>query len=80
MTVIWRRSALGGAQLVHRLRAGPRRGETGIAQAAVAKRILGHLGLDSTGPPVARAAPPPEQVDLGPSYDAHHSANPTYHE
>lgn len=28
--MIWRRSALGGAQLVHRLRAGPRRGETGF--------------------------------------------------
>jgi hypothetical protein len=39
-----------------------------IAQVTVAKRILDHLGLDSTGPPVARAAPPPEQVDLGPSY------------
>jgi hypothetical protein len=41
-----------------------------IAQATVAKRVLDHLGLDSTGPPVARAAPPPEQVDPGPSYDA----------
>ena len=41
-----------------------------IAQATVAKRILDHLGLDSTGPPVARAAPPPEQVDLDPSYGA----------
>jgi len=51
-----------------------------IAQAAVAKRILDHLGLDSTGPPVARAAPPPEQVDLGPSYDAHHATDPAYPE
>ena len=41
-----------------------------IAQATVAKRVLDHLGLDSTGPPVARAAPPPEQVHPGPSYDA----------
>jgi hypothetical protein len=32
-----------------------------IAQATVAKRILDHLDLDSTRPPVARAAPPPEQ-------------------
>jgi len=48
-----------------------------IAQAMVAKRILDHLGLDSTGPPIARAAPPPEQVDLGPSYGA---ANPIYPE
>lgn len=40
-----------------------------IAEATVAKRILDHLGLDSTGPPVARAAPL-EQVELGPSYDA----------
>ena len=51
-----------------------------IAQARVAKRILDHLGLDSTGPPVARAAPPPEQVDLGPSYDAYDAADPTYPE
>ncbi len=48
-----------------------------IAQATVAKRILDHLDLDSTGPPVARAAPPPEQVDLGPSYGA---ADPIYPE
>jgi hypothetical protein len=48
-----------------------------IAQATVAKRILDHLGLDSTGPPVARAAPPPEQVDLGPSYGV---ADPIYPE
>jgi hypothetical protein len=48
-----------------------------IAQATVAKRILDHLGLGSTGPPVARAAPPPEQVDLGPSYGA---ADPIYPE
>ncbi len=40
-------------------------------------RVLDHLGLDSTGPPVARAAPPPEQVDLGPSYGA---ADPIYPE
>jgi hypothetical protein len=50
-----------------------------ITQATVAKakRILDHLGLESTGPPVARAAPPPEQVDLGPSYGA---ADPIYPE
>ncbi len=48
-----------------------------IAEAMVAKRILDHLGLDSTGPPVARAAPPPEQVDLGPSYGG---ADPIYPE
>ena len=45
-----------------------------IAQAAVAKRVLDHLGLHSieaaAEAPVARAAPPPEQVDPGPSYDA----------
>ena len=36
-----------------------------IAQATVAKRVLDQLGLDSTGPPVARAAPPPDEVDPG---------------
>ncbi len=51
-----------------------------IAQATVAKRILDHLGLDSTGPPVARAAPPPEQVDLGPSCDASDAPDPVHPE
>jgi len=40
-----------------------------IAQEAVARRILGHLGLDSQGPPVARAQAPPEAFDPGPDYD-----------
>ncbi len=48
-----------------------------IAQATVAKRILDHLGEDSTGPPVARVAAPPEQVEPGPSYDV---ADPIYPE
>ena len=40
-----------------------------IAEATVAKRILDHLGLDSRGPPLARAQAPPDAPDLAPSYD-----------
>ena len=40
-----------------------------IAQVAVARRILEHLGLDSQGPPVARAQAPPEFFDPEPDYD-----------
>jgi len=40
-----------------------------IAEATVARRILDHLGLDSRGPPVARAQAPPDMLDPGPSYD-----------
>jgi hypothetical protein len=40
-----------------------------IAQALVAKRILDHLGLDASGPPLSRALAPPELFDSGPSYD-----------
>jgi len=40
-----------------------------IAGATVAKRILDHVGLDSRGPPLARAQAPPEAPDPGPSYD-----------
>ncbi len=40
-----------------------------IAEATVACRILDHLGLDSQGPPVARAQAPPERFDPGPDYD-----------
>jgi hypothetical protein len=39
-----------------------------IAAAAIARRILDHLGLDSTGPPVARAEDRPEAFDPGPDY------------
>ncbi len=48
-----------------------------IAQATVAKRIPDHLGLDSTAGGNPRAAPPPEQVDLGRTYGA---ADPIYPE
>jgi len=40
-----------------------------IAAAGVAKRILEHLGLPSTGPPVARSPAPEETFDPGPGYD-----------
>jgi hypothetical protein len=40
-----------------------------IAEAQVAKRILDHLGLPSTGPPVARSPAPEETFDPGPGYD-----------
>ena len=46
-----------------------------IADDAVARRILLHLGLDSRGPPVAGAQAPPDFSELGPSYDA---ADPVY--
>jgi hypothetical protein len=46
-----------------------------IADDAVARRILLHLGLDSRGPPVARAQAPPDFGEPGPSYDA---ADPVY--
>ena len=36
----------------------------------MAKRILDHLGEDSTGPPLARAQAQPEQLDPGPDYAA----------
>jgi hypothetical protein len=48
-----------------------------IAEAKVAKRILDHLALDSTGPPVARAQPHEELLEPGPDYGA---ADPTYPE
>lgn len=40
-----------------------------IAEATVAKRILEHLGLDSRGPPLARAQAPPDPLDPAPSHD-----------
>jgi len=40
-----------------------------IADDAVARRILLHLGLNSRGPPVARAQAPPDFSEPGPSYD-----------
>jgi hypothetical protein len=41
-----------------------------IAEADVARRILDHLGMDSQGPPLARArAPEEEGADAGPEYD-----------
>ncbi len=40
-----------------------------IAEATVAKRILDHLGLDSRGPPLARAQAPPDALDPAPSHD-----------
>ena len=46
-----------------------------ISDDAVARRILLHLGLDSRGPPVARAQAPPDFGEPGPSYDA---ADPVY--
>ncbi len=41
-----------------------------VTQPAVPWRILDHLGLDSTGPPVARAQARPELLDPGPDYSA----------
>jgi hypothetical protein len=46
-----------------------------IAEAAVAKRILDHLGLTSTGPPLTRAVAPEPAADPGPEYGG---ADPSY--
>jgi hypothetical protein len=46
-----------------------------IAEAGVAKRILDHLGLVSTGPPVPMPQAPDEASDPGPEYDG---ADPSY--
>jgi hypothetical protein len=43
----------------------------------VARRILDHLGLDSQGPPVARAQASPELFDPGPGYDV---ADPAHYD
>jgi len=40
-----------------------------IAQPALARRILDHLGLASTGPPVAPARGEPDCVEPAPDYD-----------
>ncbi len=40
-----------------------------FAEAGVAKRILDHLGLPSTGPPVATSRAPEETFDSAPEYD-----------
>lgn len=48
-----------------------------IAEARVAKRILDHLGEDSTGPPLARAQAQPETLEPEPAYGA---ADPIYPE
>ena len=39
-----------------------------IAEPGVAKRILDHLGLVSTGPPVPKPRAPDEALDPGPDY------------
>ena len=47
-----------------------------IAEPTVAKRILDHLGLDSTGPPLARPrVGQPDSVDVVPACDV---ADPVY--
>ena len=46
-----------------------------IAESAVAKRILDHLGLGSTGPPLAAARGEPDRVEPAPDYDL---ADPIY--
>ena len=38
-----------------------------IADAAVAERIVDHLGLDSHGSPLARAQAPPEELEPPPA-------------
>jgi len=48
-----------------------------IAEVGVAKRVLDHLGLPSTGPPVARSRAPEAAFDPAPEYDG---ADTTYKE
>jgi hypothetical protein len=43
------------------------RGIVFISEAAVARRILDCLGLDSTPPPLARAQAPPEELEPPPA-------------
>lgn len=40
-----------------------------IASEPVARRILDHLGLDATGPPLARAQAPDDLLDPAPVHD-----------
>ena len=46
-----------------------------IAEAPVAKKILDHLGLASTGPPLVKAAALEEAAEAGPEYGG---ADPSY--
>jgi len=48
-----------------------------IAAATVARRILGHLGLDSTGPPAAPRRAQPNAIEPAPGYDV---ADPVHEE
>jgi len=48
-----------------------------ISEAGVAKRVLDHLGLPSTGPPVATSRAPEETFEPEPEYDG---ADSTYDE
>ncbi len=43
-----------------------------IAEAGVAKKILDHLGVASTGPPLLKVAAPEEHADPGPEYGGEH--------
>jgi hypothetical protein len=70
--------ALSRATLVRRLPALMRVSmRSAGSEATMAKRILDHLALDSTGPPVARAQPHEELLEPGPDYGA---ADPVYPE
>jgi len=40
-----------------------------VAEARVARRILDHLGLDSTGTPASPARAQPDALELAPDYD-----------
>ena len=46
-----------------------------IANEAVARHILDHLGLDSTGPPLARPKAADELLESAPDHDV---ADPVY--
>ena len=40
-----------------------------ISEGLIARRILEHLGLETTGPPLTRATGGAEAIEAGPNYD-----------
>jgi hypothetical protein len=46
-----------------------------ISEGVIARQILEHLGLETTGPPLTRAPGSAEAIEVGPDYDA---ADPQY--
>lgn len=51
-----------------------------IAEAAVARRILDHLGMDSQAPPLARARAPNDAGAFGDAAADYAAGDPVYHD